>query len=983
MMFMLHFLLFFPFLVDSQSPPEGSTSTTERRQLRLAEFHAPPPPDTPPPPETPSDCPSQGYPQSEDDGVRDRGGVDEAVQVQRSPLGSPREGDDQSDSVTEDMSPKSVLTATEDETTMTSQTSGTDFKDTSDVASFIEQISQFADEPVAPSSGNTADEAETLPLSADCVDAASLRDKTTTLPLTDGVEQDVTSCQVKSSAPSIHEEFSAIAEVTMPTEVLHQRNKDSHMEVTVTTESVDRTRDDDHENVSMATEDVQQIPEEVSMATENDTETQVVLDETARNSLSEEACPMEDLGLPAVVYKVPVKAVNNRNKQSSAVTKEPTTQLCTSVPDEGRAETTTDKTPDELYTFSVTTEYVIKDNVLPTKEQPSPSKDQLSPSKDQPSPSKDQPSPSKDQPAPSTPEATVKDDATLFKVPSVPRMKQTPRVNSLREVYRKPILNNTYLGDSTGHVNSVARELIPPPLSAASRETAGKSNRDVGRKSSYDSIAKFTGPQPWGSRYQSEPSVKDIRKALLIRRESSLTRDMSSPGDRSSVVQESPSRNSSFSSSSEINFQPNSADESQSVLEEKSISMIALSSERKSTPRKTSTWSDRRRYSSMVSLATQNEPTLSLLPSQTIQNSSSMEQLALTPNSRDKARRTLQSQYSELQMQFSKWQQQLMTNQALLTQKNLLRKSDRPRDTSVERDGYRRATSRAAAEKRRSFIDERPASDEKDVRRVTSGVASEKRRSLIDDRPAMQDTTQEIREGTVEDLTSLGCQEPREGTAASSGDRVMRLSTGLWDTGLGGKFTPGELSTAKRVLRQNSNEVQGSTTVFKAVSQSNSPAQAAPPAWRSGSPIQRVTSPVRQSRSPTRQSRSQGRWSGSPARRMGSPTQRTGSPPPGILLTNETPPAQEVSSTQVTKAASSTQVTKAASSTQVTKTASSTQVTKAASSTQVTKTASSRSREVNRKRFEPKLDPREELMIAIRNAGAKNMLKKAATTDDK
>ena len=846
------------------------------------------------------------------------------------------------------------------------------------MASFIEQISQFADEPAAPSSGNTADEAETLPLSADCVDATSLRDKTTTLPLTDGVEQDVTSCQVKSSAPSIHEEFSAIAEVTMPTEVLHQRNKDSHMEVTVTTESVDRTRDDDHENVSMATEDVQQIPEEVSMAIENDTETQVVLDETARNSLSEEACPIEDLGLPAVVYKVPVKAVNNRNKQSSAVTKEPTTQLCTSVPDEGRAETTTDKTPDELYTFSVTTEYVIKDNVLPAKEQPSPSKDQ--------------PSPSKDQPAPSTPEATVKDDATLFKVPSVPRMKQTPRVNSLREVYRKPILNNTYLGDSTGHVNSVARELIPPPLSAASRETAGKSNRDVGRKSSYDSIAKFTGPQPWGSRYQSEPSVKDIRKALLIRRESSLTRDMSSPGDRSSVVQESPSRNSSFSSSSEINFQPNSADESQSVLEEKSISMIALSSERKSTPRKTSTWSDRRRYSSMVSLATQNEPTLSLLPSRTMQNSSSMEQLAMTPNSRDKARRTLQSQYSELQMQFSKWQQQLMTNQALLTQKNLLRKSDRPRDTSVERDGYRRTTSRAAAEKRRSFIDERPASDKKDVRRVTSGVASEKRRSLIDDRPAMQDTTQEIREGTVEDLTSLGCQEPREGTAASSGDRVMRLSTGSRDTGLGGKFTPGELSTAKRVLRQNSNEVQGSTTVFKAVSQSNSPAQAAPPAWRSGSPIQRVTSPVRQSRSPTRQSRSQGRWSGSPARRMGSPTQRTGSPPPGILLTRETPPAQEVSLTQVTKAASSTLVTKTASSTQVTKTASSTQVTKAASSTQVTKTASStqvtktassRSREVNRKRFEPKLDPREELMIAIRNAGAKNILKKVSSSQNR
>jgi len=48
-------------------------------------------------------------------------------------------------------------------------------------------------------------------------------------------------------------------------------------------------------------------------------------------------------------------------------------------------------------------------------------------------------------------------------------------------------------------------------------------------------------------------------------------------------------------------------------------------------------------------------------------------------------------------------------------------------------------------------------------------------------------------------------------------------------------------------------------------------------------------------------------------------------------------------------------------------------------SKQATKSTTSRSREVHRKRFEPKLDPREELMIAIRNAGAKNILKKVSS----
>lgn len=311
----------------------------------------------------------------------------------------------------------------------------------------------------------------------------------------------------------------------------------------------------------------------------------------------------------------------------------------------------------------------------------------------------------------------------------------------------------------------------------------------------------------------------------------------------------------------------------------------------------------------------------------------------MTPNSRDKARRTLQSQYSELQMQFSKWQQQLMKNQALLTQKNLLTRSNRPRDTSRERDGYRRATSRGASDKRRSFTEERPASYDRDLRRVTSGVTTEKQRSFIDDPPTVQNTTQEVREGTVEDLTSIGVQSPQEGTVVSGSNRVGRLSrsTGLRDTGLGGKFTPGELTSTKRVLRQNSDEIPPTTTVFKAMQNSTTlPRQSASTAWRTASPAQQVGSSVRQSRSPTRQS--QGRWSTS--QRVGSPGQRSGSPPPGVLLTRDAP--QKVTSMQMTKL------------------------------------ATSRSREVNRKRFEPKLDPREELMIAIRNAGAKNILKKVS-----
>ena len=769
-----------------------------------------------------------------------------------------------------------------------------DFKNTADVANFIEQMFQRTDDDSSvPSNDNAATEKETVPSNDACLDAPSQTDENETLPLVSAVESETVACVV-TSAPVIHEEYSAVAEVAMPTEVLQQNNDKSHKEITMTKESVTHTSDDNCENVSVPTEDVQP------------SKTPAVLTEVlTRNSSSEESSPLEDLGLPAVVYKVPV---NTRNGQSSAVAKEPLTQQSTSVPSEGVVcvQTTQPEKSEkrgELYTFSVTTEYVIKDDTSPVKEPTTPS----------------------------TPETPVKDDVTLFKVPSVPRMKQSPRVNSLREVYRKPILNNSYVSGSNGHLASPTRELIPPPLSAASREAAVKSTRDVSRKSSYESIAKVTAPRPWGTRYQSEPSVKDIRKALLIRRDSSLTRDGSAPGDRS-LVPDSPSRKSSFSSSSEINFQPSTADESQNVLEEKSISMLALPSERKTTPRKRGVWSDRRHYSSMVSLATQNESALSLPPSATLQNSSSLEQLAITPNSRDKARRTLQSQYSELQMQFSKWQQQLMKNQALLTQKNLLSRADRPRDTSRERDGYRRATSRAASEKRRSFIDERPALNDRDVRRVTSGATTEKPRSFIDDPPTVQDTTQEVREGTVEDLTTIGVQSPREGTLTSGSGRVSRQPR---STGLAGKFTPDELTSAKKVLRQNSDSTPATTTVFKAVQQSTLPRQSTSTAWRTASPVRRVGSPVRQSRSPTR------RWSGSPAHRVGSPGQRAGSPPPGVLLSGDV--AQRVTSKQATKS------------------------------------TTSRSREVHRKRFEPKLDPREELMIAIRNAGAKNILKKVSS----
>ena len=778
------------------------------------------------------------------------------------------------------------------------------------MTNFVEQMLQRTDdESAVPSGDNAATEKETVPSNDACLGAPPQRDESETLPLVSAVESETVASVVTSPAPVIHEECSAVAEVSLPTEVLRQNNDESHTQVTMATESVTHTSGDNCENASVPTEDVQprKTPAE-SVSTEVST----------RNSSSEESSPLEDLGLPAVVYKVPV---NSRNGQSSAVAKEPLTQPSTSVPSEGVVRVQTSQPeksekPGELYTFSVTTEYVIKDDASPVKEPPMPS-------------------------APQTP---VKDDATLFKVPSVPRMKQTPRVNSLREVYRKPILNNSYSG-SNGHLASPARELIPPPLSAASREAAVKSTRDVSRKSSYDSIAKVTAPRPWGTRYQSEPSVKDIRKALLIRRDSSLTRDASTPGDQP-LVEDSPSSKSSLSSSSEINFQPSTADESQNVLEEKSISMLALPSERKTTPRKRGVWSDRRHYSSMVSL-TQNESALSLPPSATLQNSSSLEQLAMTPNSRDKARRTLQSQYSELQMQFSKWQQQLMKNQALLSQKNLLSRADRQRENSRERDGYRRATSRAASEKRRSFIDERPAANDRDVHRVTSGATTEKPRSFIDDPPTVQDTTEAVREGTVEDLTTIGVQSPREGTVAAGGDRVSRQPRA---TGLGGKFTPDELTSAKKVLRQNSDSVPATTTVFKAVPQSTLPRQSASTAWRTASPVRRVGSPVRQSRSPTR------RWSGSPAQRVGSPGQRAGSPgqrarspgqrpgspPPGVALSGD--------------------------------------VSQKATSKQVTKSATSRSREVNRKRFEPKLDPREELMIAIRNASAKNILKKVSSS---
>ncbi len=168
----------------------------------------------------------------------------------------------------------------------------------------------------------------------------------------------------------------------------------------------------------------------------------------------------------------------------------------------------------------------------------------------------------------------------------------------------------------------------------------------------------YLGPQPWGTsilRAKSEPSVQDSPQTLYN------TYSSPRPVPEDDKVRKETRRFSALVGPqgfnrprySGLNFLPRSEGETENVLEEKSISMMALSAERKPvTPSYSSSSQD-------LSMANGNTQ-------------------ADKPSNGD-GKKSLQKQYEDLQKQFTQWQQQLVENQTLLSKKKIVpKKEDAP-----------------------------------------------------------------------------------------------------------------------------------------------------------------------------------------------------------------------------------------------------------------------------------------------------------------
>ncbi|KAK2149826.1 hypothetical protein LSH36_435g01041 [Paralvinella palmiformis] len=239
---------------------------------------------------------------------------------------------------------------------------------------------------------------------------------------------------------------------------------------------------------------------------------------------------------------------------------------------------------------------------------------------------------------------------------------------------------------------------------------------DEKKSSGEESSQRFWGPRPWSARENSDdvPSV-DVKEVLMRSREAiTRSRDLpltseiieivekstpQLPSNESVVGMYSPGKSTAQSGSpkdkcSDISFSPHSEEEeSQAMMEEKSITMLAYPVERKSFPRQSSEpirVIDGKQYNSSttlddtdVSYNTHKGGQESRLYNSTlgISELSSEEGAIVEPKpvslvrplsveglgeSKEKAKKSLQQQYADLQQQFTKWQKQLMDNQRLL-----------------------------------------------------------------------------------------------------------------------------------------------------------------------------------------------------------------------------------------------------------------------------------------------------------------------------
>ena len=190
------------------------------------------------------------------------------------------------------------------------------------------------------------------------------------------------------------------------------------------------------------------------------------------------------------------------------------------------------------------------------------------------------------------------------------------------------------------------------------------------------------GPRPWGaSKAKSETAINEGITAFSEKYASSVSGQDKDNGDIRLRV-------------AELGFTPNSETEKENVLEEKSIYLMKLRKEQNSLPvddmHKTS--SVRRQVSNPANGALPGYNTLPWVkshgrtptttgvgdspgrespPEMTRSVKAGGSTSAISEIGKQESKKTLQSQYEELQMQFSRWQKQLMDNQALLARQNI------------------------------------------------------------------------------------------------------------------------------------------------------------------------------------------------------------------------------------------------------------------------------------------------------------------------
>ena len=236
--------------------------------------------------------------------------------------------------------------------------------------------------------------------------------------------------------------------------------------------------------------------------------------------------------------------------------------------------------------------------------------------------------------------------------------------------------------ETTGSVyNPEDTNVIIYNKTAKDQEESSTFNNYMKSKPRKQRDMQLYGPRGWGQgRNKSEPSVKDVRAALVaaeIKQKDLIGGNIKDDdqivyaGDGSMRGQTSPLQPKVM----DINFIPTTEYEKENMMEEKSITQIAFPVERKSEPYVTS-GSHGVRVCDGISSPSDDVNHTGTFTLNFASKQPQMTQEVIQSRTREQSAQALQDQYNQLQAQFAKWQDQLQENQALLSQKKIVPPQD-------------------------------------------------------------------------------------------------------------------------------------------------------------------------------------------------------------------------------------------------------------------------------------------------------------------